>query len=169
MGGRERKREVGIERKSGCCLTMEVLQEPFHALYSQGSSCIGGNGNRHESLIHNMASFLNYSLLPTLLMPLNMAVSNCCYERSVIYDVIVRISGHAPLWYAAVPYCSYYDQYGHNTFDRYYDLCGHINGHTRTFRVARGCSCHAQSANRLTRGQGCHSLNPKNFSTVKPV
>ena len=29
----------------------------------------------------------------------------------------------------AVRYRSYYDQYGHNTLYRYYDLCGHINGH----------------------------------------
>ena len=46
-----------------------------------------------------MALFLNYSLLPALHMPSNMAVSNRCYGRGNIYDVIARplLLGERPL------------------------------------------------------------------------
>ena len=38
----------------------------------------------------SMAFFLDYSMLHALRMPSNMAVSNRCYGRGVIYDVIAR-------------------------------------------------------------------------------
>ena len=39
----------------------------------------------------------------------------------------------------SAPYRSYYDLYGHNAPNRYYYLCGHINGHISSYMDFGSC------------------------------